>query len=306
MNDPYQTLGVARDASADDIRKAYRALAKKHHPDLNPGNKAAEASFKDIGAANDLLSDPEKRARFDRGEIDAAGDPRQERPTYRSYADTGAGARYGGGGQGAEFGDIFADLFSQSHARSTRPMRGRDASYSLVVEFVDAMAGAQQRLTLPDGRTLDVRVPPGMEDGQTLRLRGQGGEGANGGPAGDALITVQVSPHPVFRREGDTIHVELPVTLKEAVLGGRVTVPTVTGAVTMSVPPRSDTGTVLRLRGRGVPARAGHAAGDQMVTLKVVLADADEAAGGIPAWVDARERGRSAEGHVGSGVRGGA
>ena len=277
MKDPYETLGVAKDASADDIRKAYRKLAKKYHPDLNPGNKASEATFKDIGAANDLLSDPDKRARFDRGEIDAAGDPRQERPTYRSYADTGAGARYGGGGQEAEFGDIFADLFAQNHARSTRPMRGRDASYSLAVDFVDAITGAQQRLTLPDGRTLDVRVPPGMEDGQTLRLRGQGGEGMNGGPAGDALITVSVRPHSVFRREGDTIHVELPVTLKEAVLGGRVTVPTVTGAVAMAVPPRSDTGTVLRLRGRGVPARTGQPAGDQMVTLKVMLADADDA-----------------------------
>ena len=271
---------MRKDASADDIRKAYRKLAKKYHPDLNPGNKGAEATFKDINAANDLLSDQEKRARFDRGEIDAAGDPRQERPSYRSYADTGFGAgssaRYGGTGE-SEFGDIFADLFAQSQQRSTRPMRGRDASYSLAVDFVDAIAGAQQRLTLPDGRTLDVRVPPGMEDGQTLRLRGQGGEGANGGPAGDALITVKVHPHRLFRREGDDILVDLPVTLKEAVLGGRVTVPTVTGAVAMTMPRRSDTGTVLRLRGRGVPAHGSTAAGDQFVTLKVVLPDADDA-----------------------------
>ena len=283
MKDPYETLGVGRDASADDIRKAYRKLAKKYHPDLNPGNKASEATFKDIGAANDLLSDPEKRARFDRGEIDAAGDPRQERPTYRSYADTGmgAGARYGaqsgGGGADADFGDIFADLFAQSQQRSTRPMRGRDASYSLAVDFADAITGAQQRLTLPDGRTLDVRVPPGMEDGQTLRLRGQGGEGVNGGPAGDALITVKIYPHTIFRREGDDVHVELPVTLKEAVLGGRVTIPTVAGAVAMTIPRRSDAGTVLRLRGRGVPAHGGKPAGDQLVTLKIVLPDVDDA-----------------------------
>ena len=280
MKDPYETLGVAKDASADDIRKAYRKLAKKYHPDLNPGNKASEATFKDIGAANDLLSDPEKRARFDRGEIDAAGDPKQERPTYRSYADTGFGAganaRYGGGND-AEFGDIFADLFAQSQQRSTRPMRGRDAGYSLAVDFVDAITGTQQRLTLPDGRTLDVRVPPGMEDGQTLRLRGQGGEGANGGPDGDALITVTVRPHSVFRREGNDVHVELPVTVKEAVLGGRVSVPTVTGTVTMTVPRRSDAGTVLRLRGRGVPARGSTPAGDEFVTLKIVLPDADDA-----------------------------
>ena len=201
MTDPYQTLGVAKDASADDIRRAYRKLAKKHHPDLNPGNKTAEDTFKEVSAANDLLSDPEKRARFDRGEIDAAGEPRQERPSYRQHADTGFNGRYGN----EEMGDIFADLFSQARqqGRTARPARGQDAAYTLTVSFVDAINGAQQRLTLPDGRTLDVRVPPGMEDGQTLRLRGQGGEGALGGPAGDALITVQVRPHRPFRREGD-------------------------------------------------------------------------------------------------------
>ncbi len=275
MTDPYQTLGVAKDASADDIRRAYRTLAKKHHPDLNPGSKAAEAKFKDISGANDLLSDPDKRARFDRGEIDAAGDPKPEPPSYRRYADAGAGARYGAADAG--MGDIFADLFAQSHERNTRPMRGRDAAYTLPVEFKDAITGVQRRITLPDGRSLEVRVPPGMEDGQTLRLRGQGGDGANGGPAGDALIEVRVAPHPVFRREGDDVHLDLPVTVKEAVMGGRVTVPTVTGSVAMTVPRRSDTGTVLRLRGRGVPAHGDRPAGDQLVKLKLVLPDADDA-----------------------------
>ena len=277
MTDPYQTLGVAKDASPDDIRSAYRKLAKKHHPDLNPGNKVAEDTFKSVSAANDLLSDPDKRARFDRGEIDAAGDPRPERAGYRSYAEAGAGARYGGGGHEAGMGDIFADLFSQSFERGNRPAKGRDASYTLAVDFVDAVAGTQQRLALPDGRTLDVRVPPGMEDGQTLRLRGQGGEGGNGGPAGDALITVSIRPHPIFRREGADILLDLPISLKEAVLGGRVTIPTVTGSVTMTIPGRSDTGRVLRLRGRGVPAQGSRAAGDQLVTLKVVVPDADAA-----------------------------
>ena len=277
MTDPYQTLGVAKDASPDDIRSAYRKLAKKHHPDLNPGNKVAEDTFKSVSAANDLLSDPDKRARFDRGEIDAAGDPRPERAGYRSYAEAGAGARYGGGGHEAGMGDIFADLFSQSFERGNRPAKGRDASYTLAVDFVDAVAGTQQRLGLPDGRTLDVRVPPGMEDGQTLRLRGQGGEGGNGGPAGDALITVSIRPHPIFRREGADILLDLPISLKEAVLGGRVTIPTVTGSVTMTIPGRSDTGRVLRLRGRGVPAQGSRAAGDQLVTLKVVVPDADAA-----------------------------
>ena len=275
MNDPYQTLGVAKDASADDIRSAYRKLAKKHHPDLNPGNKASEDTFKAVSAANDLLSDPEKRARYDRGEIDASGEPRPERQGYRSYADTGAGMRYGAGQAG--MGDIFADLFSQSYERANRPMKGRDAAYTLAVDFVDAITGAQQRLTLPDGRTLDVRVPPGMEDGQTLRLRGQGSEGGNGGTAGDALITVTINPHPFFRREGNDIHLDLPVSLKEAVLGGRVTIPTVTGSVAMTIPGHSDTGKVLRLRGRGVPARGSQLAGDQLVTLKIVVPDADDA-----------------------------
>ncbi len=289
MTDPYQTLGVAKDASADDIRRAYRRLAKKHHPDLNPGNKAAEDTFKAVSAANDLLSDAEKRARFDRGEIDAAGDPRPERAGYRSYADRGAGMRYGAG-QDAGMGDIFADLFSQSFDRGTRPAKGRDASYTLAVDFVDAVAGIQQRLSLPDGRTLDVRVPPGMEDGQTLRLRGQGGEGANGGPAGDALITVTIKPHPVFRRDGNDVHLDLPVTLKEAVLGGRVTIPTVTGSVTMTIPARSDTGKVLRLRGRGVPALDNRAAGDQLVTLKLVVPDADDALDAfLRKWEPAKE-----------------
>jgi DnaJ-class molecular chaperone len=280
MTDPYQTLGVPKDASADDIHKAYRKLAKKHHPDLNPGNKSSEEKFKDISTAHDLLSDPEKRARFDRGEIDAGGEPRYERPAgYRNYADMGGaagGARYGGADAG--MGDIFADLFAHVNARqSGGPTRGRDANYSLEVSFLDAINGTQQRLTLPDGRTLDVRVPAGMDDGQTLRLRGQGQDGILGGPAGDALIEVHVRPHKFFRREGDDILLDLPVTLKEAVLGGRVTVPTVTGAVAVTVPPRSDSGRVLRLRGRGVPARGTKAAGDQLVTLRVVLSDTDEA-----------------------------
>ena len=212
MTDPYQTLGVAKDASAEDIRRAYRKLAKTHHPDLNPGSKAAEDLFKAVSAANDLLSDPEKRARFDRGEIDADGDPRPEHPAYRSQ-----GARHG---QSAGMESMFADLFAQSFERGQRPARGRDVGYTLAVDFVDAITGVQQRLGLPDGRSLDVRVPPGMEGGQTLRLRGQGNPGGNGGQAGDALITVTVRPHASFRRDGHDIHLDLPVTLKEAVLGG--------------------------------------------------------------------------------------
>ena len=298
-DDPYSTLGVARDATAEQVRAAYRKLAKKHHPDLNPGDKGAEARFKSINAANDLLSDPDKRARFDRGEIDAAGDPTApEPPRYRSYADAAGGARYRNAGpENAEaFNDIFGEFFRRAGAAGGGAagaeqvrMRGQDAQYALAVEFLDTVNGATRTLTLPDGKTLDVKIPPGIEDGQVLRLRGQGGPGFNGGPAGDALIEVRSYPHPFFTRDGDDIHVELPVTLKEAVGGGRITVPTPTGSVAMTVPKRSDTGARLRLRGRGIPAHAGRPAGDQYVTLRVTLADADDAlADFLEGWTPAK------------------
>ncbi len=275
--DPYKTLGLSRDATPEQVRSAYRKLAKKHHPDLNPGNAAAEERFKAVNTANELLSDPEKRAQFDRGEIDAAGDPAApEPPRYRRYADAAEGARYRAGpDEDFQFGDIFGDFLNRG-GEGLR-MRGADAHYALAVAFLDTVAGATRTLTLPDGRTLDVRIPPGIEEGQILRLKGQGGAGLNGGPAGDALIEIHVEPHPFFTREGDDIHLKLPVTLKEAVLGARITVPTPIGSVTMTIPKRSDTGTRLRLRGRGIPAHSGRPAGDQHVTLQVTLADADDA-----------------------------
>ncbi len=275
--DPYETLSLARDATPEQVRSAYRKLAKKYHPDLNPGNAAAEERFKAVNTANELLSDPEKRAQFDRGEIDAAGDPTApEPPRYRRYADAAEGARYqAGADEDFQFGDIFGDFLNRSGERLR--MRGADARYALSVAFLDTVTGATRTLTLPDGRTLDVRIPPGIEDGQVLRLKGQGGPGLNGGPPGDALIEVHAEPHPFFTREGDDIHVKLPITLKEAVLGARITVPTPAGSVTMTVPKRSDTGTRLRLRSRGIPAHAGRPAGDEYVTLQVTLADADDA-----------------------------
>jgi DnaJ-class molecular chaperone len=276
--DPYATLGLSRDATPDQIRAAYRVLAKKHHPDLNPGNAASEERFKAVNSANDLLSDPEKRGRFDRGEIDAAGDPTSpEPPRYHRYADTAEGARYRAGPDDDNpFGDLFSDLFSRGGGESLR-MRGADARYALVVDFLDTVTGATRTLTLPGGRTLDVRIPPGIEDGQILRLKGQGGPGLNGGPPGDALIEIHVQAHRLYTREGDDIHVEVPVTLQEAVLGARLTVPTPAGAVHMTIPGRSDTGTRLRLRARGIPAHRGRPAGDLYVTLRVTLAGADEA-----------------------------
>ncbi len=281
-NDPYATLGVKRDASADEIRRAYRALAKKHHPDLNPGDAAAEARFKDISTAADLLEDTDKRARFDRGEIDASGAPVAERSFYRGYAEGDGAARYRGGGAGeeAELGDIFGEFFNRqagTRAGAGMRMRGRDQRYELGVDFLDAVNGATRRLGLPDGRDLDVVIPPGIEDGQVLRLRSQGEPGAGGGPAGDALISIGVLPHPFFRREGADVHVTLPVSLREAVLGAKVTVPTPRGAVAMTIPPRSEAGRQLRLRGRGVAAHGTRAAGDLYATLQIVIGPVDEA-----------------------------
>ena len=283
--DLYAALGVPRDASAEDIRKAYRALAKEHHPDLNPGNKTAEERFKAIASAYDILGDTDKRGRYDRGEIDAAGaEARPEHPSYRGYAEGAPGGRYrqppgaGPGMSDADLGDLFEDLFAGTREqRSNAPRRGRDQNFTLAIDFLDAVTGATKRLGLPDGRGLDVRIPPGIEDGQTMRLKGQGSPGRQGGPAGDALIEIHIAPHRFFRREGRDVHVDLPITLAEAVLGGKIMAPTPTGPVTMTVPPRSDTGAKLRLRGRGVAAHGGQPAGDEFVTLKVVLGDADDA-----------------------------
>lgn len=282
-DDPYTVLGVARTASASDIQKAYRKLAKQHHPDLNPGNKAAEERFKSVASANDLLSDPEKRARFDRGEIDASGAERASRPTYSQHADGPAGAKYQASWQDADeghgFDDIFAEFLNSGEARSrsAKPARGRDMNYQLSVPFLDAVTGATRRLTLPDGAILDVRIPPGIEDGQALRLKGKGRPGRADGPPGDALIEISIERHRLFRRDADNIEFELPVTLREAVLGAQVMVPTPTGTVRMTIPEKSDTGRKLRLRGRGIPAHAGRAAGDLFVILRVTL-DPDDTA----------------------------
>ncbi len=275
-SNPYDVLGVSKSATPDEIRGAFRALAKKNHPDLHPGDAAAEARFKAANAANDLLSDPDKRAKFDRGEIDAEGQPTPDRSFYRDYAQQAGGARYrpGGANERDDMGDIFGAFFRE---QANRPVRGRDRSYRLDVPFLDAVTGATERLTLPDGATLDVRIPPGIDDGQVLRLRGKGDPGGLGGAAGDALIEVSVLPHPLYRRDGHDLVMELPVTYAEAVLGGKVEAPTPNGRVTLTVPPRSDAGTRLRLRGRGVAARGGQPAGDLFVVLKLVAGPIDPA-----------------------------
>ncbi len=281
--DPYKTLGIARSATPDDIRSAYRKLAKQHHPDLNPGNAASEERFKKVSAANELLSDPEKRARFDRGEIDAGGQEQAQGPSYRDYADNAAGRRYSRGGPEAaewnseDISDMFGSMFGAGRPRGDGRMRGQDEHYSLTTDFLDAVNGATRRLTLPDGRTLDVKIPVGTTGGQVLRLRGQGGAGRGGGQSGDALISVQVTPHRHFERSGNDIRLILPVTISEAVLGGPVQVPTPQGPVKMQIPPNSDSGTELRLRGRGVPAHGGQAAGNLYARLSIVIGTPDVA-----------------------------
>lgn len=279
--DPYQVLGVARTATQEEIQKAYRGLAKKLHPDLNPGNKQAEAKFKDVTAAYDLLSDAEKRARFDRGEIDASGAERPRQQYYRDFAEGREGARTYTSTEGfSDFegmDDVISTIFGARGRRGgTVRMRGEDAAYRLEVEFLDAVNGTTSHITLPDGSELRVSIPAGTRDGQILRLRGKGRPGLGGGPPGDALIEITVRSHPLFTRQGDDIRVELPISLKDAVLGGRIRVPTPTGDVTMKVPKWSNTGKVLRLAGKGVRrSSGGH--GDEYVMLKVVLPEKPDA-----------------------------
>jgi DnaJ-class molecular chaperone len=272
VKDPYEILGVALTASPEEIRKAYRRLAKKLHPDLNPGNKKSEERFKEVARANDLLSDADKRQRFDRGEIDASG---SERPSQKFYRDSAAEAPTGhpyenhsGFADFAETDNIFAELFKRQ-AQEARRAPGPDIHYRLAIDFLDAVNGTTKRLTLPDGGTLDVTIPSGIQEGQTLRLRGKGGPSLGEGKAGDALVEISINPHRFFSRHGDDIHIDIPITLAEAVLGGHIRVPTPTGLVTLTVPKGSNTGAILRLKGKGVPRSGGH--GDELVKLKVML-----------------------------------
>jgi DnaJ-class molecular chaperone len=283
MADPYRTLGVAAGASADEIKKAYRKLAKKLHPDVNPGNKKVEQQFKEATAAYDLLSDAEKRRKFDAGEIDENGNP-------RGFA--GWGTRGGGGsgpGAGARRGpraadvgidesfadDLFRDFFNFGRGggggRTGVKMRGADVTYKAEVAFLEAARGAKKRLTLSDGKTLDITIPPGTVDGQSLRLKGQGLPGQGGAPNGDAYVEIAVKPHAYFEREGNDILLECPISLGEAVLGGQITVPTIDGNVSLKVPKGSNTGTQLRLKGKGVADPKSGARGDQYVRFVVVL-----------------------------------
>lgn len=298
--EPYELLGVARGSEFADVRKAYKKLAKQLHPDVNPGNKAAEERFKKVSAAFGFLDDPARKAKYDSGEIDCDGNPR-----FGGMGGGGGGARSGRGGPfgggdpfgaggpfagaggggrrqsgpgTADFEAMFGDLFgtaARGNAGFQGGVKGQDLQAKIEIDFVDAIAGGKQRVQV-GGRTIDVAIPAGVETGRTLRLRGQGGAGQGGLPAGDLMVTISVKPHPVFERDGDDVRMDLPVSLLEALLGGRVEATTPAGIVALNIPAGSNSGTVLRLKGRGV-ARAG-APGDLYVRVVLALPDGDNEA----------------------------
>ena len=295
--DPYSTLGVQRGASEAEIKKAYRKLAKELHPDRNKDNPKASERFSKVTQAYDLLSDADKRARFDRGEIDGDGNPTSPFG-YGGQAGPGGGFRPGAGGfdfggaaEGPDLADVFEGLFSGrgggaaggtggfsggfgGFGRRQSAPKGANIAYRLPVPFVDAAALKPQRIPLGDGSTIDLKLPPGVESGTQMRLAGKGQPGPGG--AGDAIVTVEVQPHRFFTRDGDDVRLDLPVSLSEAVLGAQVRVPTVEGPVMLTVPKGSSSGKVLRLKGRGFH-RKGGGRGDQLVTLMVDLPVDDDA-----------------------------
>ena len=311
MKDPYEVLGVAKTANEAEIKKAFRNLAKKHHPDKHAGDAGAQKRFQEISGAYDILGDKEKRAQFDAGAIGPDGnargfDPRQGAAAggFRQGNPFGAGFGGGGGpgardfhfsfddnatGGAAGFEDIFADLMggrARGGARQHRQAKGEDFTAAVTVSFDEAASGGTRRVVLQNGEQIDVKIPVGVKDGQTIRVKGRGGAGIGGGSNGDILLTVSVAAHPNMTREGNDIRMDLPVTLKEAVLGGKVPVPTLTGTVSLTVPANSNTGTILRLKGKGIAAHGDTAAGDLYVRLVVSLPDPpDEALKGfVSGW----------------------
>lgn len=278
---PYQALGVSATATADEIRSAFRKLAKKFHPDLNPGNKEAERRFKEANAAYEIIGDADKRGKFDRGEIDASGAPIQQKPSFEEgnwnqdagsqryyYQTQQDGGRYSSAFEGID-PDFFEHLFGGQQFRGTRPPV--DKHYRLEVDFKDAILGAEREIILPGGKKLKLKIPPGIESGKTLRLKGVETEHAADAPRGDTYVEITVKPSPLFARDKSDITLELPITIDEAVLGGEVRVPTLENAVVLKVPKGANTGTKLRIKGKGVGTPNSKNRGDLIVTLKVVM-----------------------------------
>jgi DnaJ-class molecular chaperone len=271
-DDPYATLGVAKSASDEDIRRAFRKLAKELHPDLN--RSGTEERFKKVSSAYEILGDPAKRRAFDRGEIDARGEPRRD--GFRQYA-RGARAGAGAGFEDFGFADVFSDIFNGGRAgagaggRAGFAVKGHDLRYSLDVDFLEAAKGTTKRVTLPGGGTLRSSVPPGVTDGQVLRLKGKGSRGLGGAEPGDALVEVRVRPHPQFKRVDDDVLLEIPITIDEAVLGAKVEVPTIAGRVQLTIPKGTSSGRTFRLKGKGIKTPVRILPGDQLVTVRIVL-----------------------------------
>jgi DnaJ-class molecular chaperone len=299
MRDPYEVLGVPRGASAAAIKSAYRKLAKKHHPDNNKNDPKSAARFSEINSANEIIGDEDKRKQFDRGEIDAEGKPRfQGFPGGDPRARRGPGGfethtfRTGGAGPGGfgggGFEDILNSMFSGAAARGARPGAGNtfefdtggialdlDLSVAMTVSLEEAVKGVEKRVRLPTGKELDVKIPASVTSGQQIRLKGQG-ETAPGHRPGDLLITVSIAPHPFFKVDGSDLRVDLPITLYEAVLGGKVRVPTPGSAVELSIPKNTSSGRTFRLKGKGLPKPTG-ATGDLYVTTRIMLPDGNDA-----------------------------
>ena len=316
--DPYSILGVPRGASEKEVKSAYRKLAKELHPDRNTDNPRAAEKFSDITKAYDLLSDKDKRARFDRGEIDVDGNPTMPFGYGNGAGGFGGGGFGGaqggfraqdfegfgcGGAEGIDLGDIFDGLFGGAAGRGggfgggmgggmgggrrAAPLKGANVQYRLAVSFVDAATRATQRITLADGKTIDLKLPEGVDSGTQMRLPGKGQPGPGGN--GDAIVTIELEPHPFLRREGDNVRLELPISLDEAVNGAKVRVPTVEGPVVLTIAPGSSSGKTLRLKGRGFTAKGG-ARGDQLVTLQIEVPAGDaDLARRLEGWKDPRD-----------------
>lgn len=296
MRDPYSVLGVPKSASEADIKRAFRKLAKKYHPDQNANDPKAKERFAEANQAYEILGDKEKRAKFDRGEIDAEGKPRFQAHGFEGFADfdmfrqggADRGFRHAERGAGT-FDDILNDIlggFGSSRRRgasSSRtsgfaegpPKPGRDAHVTATIALEKLVHEGKTRVTLPNGKTLDVTLPAGTVDGEKIRLRGQGYPGERGGPNGDAIVEVRFAPHPVFQPDGDDLRLDLPLTLYEAALGARIRVPTLDGPVNLKIPERANAGRTMRLKGKGLPNKSG-GRGDLLVSLKIILPDRDD------------------------------
>ena len=297
MRDPYEVLGVPRTASQDEVKKAYRKLAKKLHPDANKNDAKAAVKFAELNAAHEILGDEPKRKAFDRGEIDAEGKPRfhgfegvhqggRGFEGFETFTWGPEGVRRSGGGPGGGggFDEILKGMFGQG-ARRRRPDfdfedfaprgRGQDVTAQVTISLAEAAKGGMRRVHLPNGKEIEVKIPAGLADGQQIRLKGQGAPGLGDGPAGDALITINIAPHPYLKPEGANLRVEVPITLYEAVLGGKVRVPTLDGAVELAIPPGTSAGRTFRLKGKGLPAKSGR--GDLYAGVRIVLPEGNDA-----------------------------